>query len=143
MTSETKRGLALGLVFIITFAMIVSRKTADRRHDLLGKGVPIAVEVPRQRPVDELPLPWAAVEGEDVTVAESEVRGPEEAAEAVQRADYGTYLVKKGDTFSTIAQKVLGTYKRWKEVHSLNKKEFPRPEDLREGAEIKVPRSVG
>ena len=53
------------------------------------------------------------------------------------------YVVQANDTFGTIALKQLGTSTRWKEIHELNRKDFPDPTKLRVGATIRLPANGG
>lgn len=48
-----------------------------------------------------------------------------------------TYKVEKGDTLGTIAERLLGTSKRWREIVELNKLEDP--DRLLVGATLKIP----
>lgn len=50
---------------------------------------------------------------------------------------YREYTVRDGDTYTTIAQKQLGTMRRWEEIQALNPKISPRK--LRAGMVIKIP----
>jgi len=55
------------------------------------------------------------------------------------RPEYRLYKVKKGDLLGTIAQKELGSAKRWKEILTLNKSIFSDARHLPCGAEIRIP----
>jgi nucleoid-associated protein YgaU len=52
----------------------------------------------------------------------------------------GTYTVKAGDNLGTIAQKTLGSSKRWKEILSANKGTLSSPEELKVGMVLKLPK---
>ena len=58
-------------------------------------------------------------------------------ARAEARTGSRTYTVRSGDTMSEIAQRELGTYKRWSEIQSING--GLDPAKLRVGMEIKLP----
>ncbi len=51
----------------------------------------------------------------------------------------GTYRVEEGDTLSTIAQRKLGSAKRWDEIYRLNKERIVDPNHLKLGTELKLP----
>lgn len=60
----------------------------------------------------------------------------ETAAAAVTPGGADTYTVKKGESYYTIAKKMLGSSSRWREIERLNS--IPA-EELRAGAVIKLP----
>jgi len=49
------------------------------------------------------------------------------------------YVIQPGDLLSTVAQKELGSARRWPEIAALNKKTFPDPSHIRSGAKIRLP----
>ncbi len=49
------------------------------------------------------------------------------------------YQVKPTDTLAKIAKEQLGSEKRWKEIHDINKDKFPDPTKIRPGVRIKIP----
>ena len=51
----------------------------------------------------------------------------------------GVYEVKSGDTLSEIAQRELGTSRRWKELLTLNADQLDDAADLRVGMRLKLP----
>lgn len=81
----------------------------------------------------------------DATVAAAErpVDSPKPGASAPSKRE-GTYVVQKGDVLSVIAQRELGSAKRWREIAALNPK--INPDRLYEGAVLAMPegqRAVG
>ncbi len=65
---------------------------------------------------------------------------PRDAKRAAPRlAETRTYIVQKGDVLGTIAQKQLGTSKRWREILELNSDQLDDPKDLWVGMTIKLP----
>lgn len=50
-----------------------------------------------------------------------------------------TYVVRKGDTLSEIAQRELGSARRWREIYELNRSRMRSPETLRDGTELILP----
>ena len=50
-----------------------------------------------------------------------------------------TYSVKKGDTLSSIALKILGSQNHWRQILALNTTTLPNPNALRVGQSIKLP----
>lgn len=54
---------------------------------------------------------------------------------------YRIYTVKKGDTLGKIASKLLGNWRRWKEIAKINKIRDPKKDRaLKVGRKLKVPR---
>jgi nucleoid-associated protein YgaU len=49
------------------------------------------------------------------------------------------YEVQANDSFSTIAEREMGTMHLWKELHRANKDKIPTPEKLRVGIKIRIP----
>ena len=50
-----------------------------------------------------------------------------------------TYVVQPGDVLGKIAQRFLGTSRRWKDILELNRGKLDAPEDLRVGMTIRIP----
>jgi nucleoid-associated protein YgaU len=61
--------------------------------------------------------------------------GPARAA----AADGPTYTVKSGDALSVIAQKLLGTSRRWREIYDLNRDRIADPDHLLAGTVLRIP----
>ena len=58
----------------------------------------------------------------------------------VKRDTPSTYLVKTGDTLSSISRKVYGTPKRWREIYGANRDRMATPESLKPGQVLRIPR---
>ncbi len=58
----------------------------------------------------------------------------------VQRDKAVDYVVKPGDTLSSISRKVYGTTSRWKDIYKANRSVLPSPEALKPGQTLKMPR---
>ena len=50
-----------------------------------------------------------------------------------------TYTVKKGDSLTVIAQRVLGSQKRWKELYDINRHVIDDPNNLKVGTNLALP----
>ncbi len=50
-----------------------------------------------------------------------------------------TYVVKAGDSLSTIAEELLGDAGRWKEIFEANEDEIDDPNQIKPGQELKIP----
>jgi len=50
-----------------------------------------------------------------------------------------TYTVKKGDSLTVIAQRVLGSQKRWKELYDINRNVIRDPDNLEVGVSLSLP----
>lgn len=65
---------------------------------------------------------------------------PPQKTEVVEnQPQYRWYQIRKGDRYSTIAQKQLGSAGRWKELAELNRDIFPDPAKIRFGVRIRIP----
>ena len=84
------------------------------------------------------------------TLAQQKERQPEEIkadapeeklAEPPQppEAEPRTYVVKKGDSLSKIAEKVYGDANRWKEIFRANKDQIEDARLIRPGQELRIP----
>jgi LysM repeat protein len=51
----------------------------------------------------------------------------------------GTYTVKKNDSLSKIAQRVLGDGNRWREIYNLNRDQLSNPNVIHPGMVLKLP----
>jgi nucleoid-associated protein YgaU len=49
------------------------------------------------------------------------------------------YVVKEGDTLSSISRKFFKTSKRWKEIRDANEKKIDDPENLKAGLTLTIP----
>lgn len=58
----------------------------------------------------------------------------------VKRDTPSTYLVKTGDTLSSISRKVYGTPNRWREIYGANRDRMATPESLKPGQVLRIPR---
>lgn len=50
----------------------------------------------------------------------------------------GTYTVQSGDTLGTIAQKVLGSSRKWETIYQLNRDQLPTPSSLQVGQHLQI-----
>jgi nucleoid-associated protein YgaU len=50
-----------------------------------------------------------------------------------------TYTVASGDSLSKIAQKLLGTSSRWREIYDLNRDRIKNPDLIQPGWVLKIP----
>lgn len=86
-----------------------------------------------------------AVSADDTLFAAAETAAPEttapdaEAPAVAAAARERWYVIQPGDLLSTVAQKELGSSRRWHEIAQLNKKAFPDPSRIRSGARIRLP----
>ena len=58
----------------------------------------------------------------------------------VKRDTPSTYLVKTGDTLSSISRKVYGTPNKWREIYGANRDRMATPESLKPGQVLRIPR---
>lgn len=67
----------------------------------------------------------------------------EEGADAPQSAEssgkWRWYELKKGDLYSTVASRLLGSSARWTELAEINRDIFPDPDHIRHGVRIRLP----
>ena len=88
----------------------------------------------------KLRLPGAQVAAAPVKSAPAPVDQPKKSAARETKAG-GTYVVKKGDMLSVIAQRELGSAKRWREIAKLNPS--VDPDRLFEGTRLVMPSGAG
>ena len=64
---------------------------------------------------------------------------PVEPTRANSTGNTGRYTVMSGDTLSEIAQKVMGSSGRWRDIYKLNKHQLDDPDDVQPGMVILIP----
>ncbi len=82
-----------------------------------------------------LKSPDAVRPGQELIIPLDDVSAP------VDLPDTREYQVRKNDRYATIARRMLGDSKRWREIFELNRDQFPDPHRIRIGAMIKLPSS--
>ena len=106
-------------------------------------------EPPRDLPraVDEK-LPgnesWTAVPKQPETAskpAANVVKNRQENA-ATPRTPLTTYQIQKGDTLSVLAEKHLGSSRRYMEIYEANRDKLRNPDDIQVGMTIRIPARV-
>jgi nucleoid-associated protein YgaU len=80
--------------------------------------------------------------GQKITLPAAEPVDPTRLAADKQAAATGDglYVVKAGDTLSTIAARELGSSKRWKEIYELNRARLPDPAKMVVGMKLTLPK---
>jgi len=122
-----------------SIAKIAERYYGSQKYaDFLLKANP-HVGDPRRMPVGtKLTIPPLPADLRTASPGESRAPGVASAVEAPER--YRTYTVRKGDTFYSIAERLLGDASRWRELLRLNSRlVHGDPRNLRAGQVIKVP----
>lgn len=56
-----------------------------------------------------------------------------------EAAEVRTYVVKSGDSLSTIAEELLGDAGRWQEIFEANEDEIDDPNQIKAGQELRIP----
>jgi len=56
-----------------------------------------------------------------------------------EAAEVRTYVVKSGDSLSTIAEELLGDAGRWHEIFEANEDEIDDPNQIKAGQELRIP----
>lgn len=79
--------------------------------------------------------------GQKITLPAGVKADPARLPAEKQAAEIGarTYLVKDGDTLSTIAKKELGSAKRWNEIYDLNRARISDPARITVGMKLTLP----
>jgi len=84
---------------------------------------------------DAIVAPGRTVPGKNLVTP----RGSEKAPDATNSAATREYVVVKGDTLGSIAQKLLGTARRAREITAMNKDVTRDEASLRIGAKLRIP----
>lgn len=74
--------------------------------------------------------------------ADAERSGPGSVDKA-GAASWRWYEIKKGEVYTTLASRLLGSARRWRELAELNRDIFPDPARIRHGVRIRVPTGRG
>jgi nucleoid-associated protein YgaU len=98
--------------------------------------LPSAGDMPRSTAVSIRPSPSL------VAVTPEPAPAKPAASKKKAKSAQNSYELQRGDTYSTVAAKVLGTSKRWAEIEKLNKDIFPNAARIRPGVRIRLPRST-
>jgi nucleoid-associated protein YgaU len=56
-----------------------------------------------------------------------------------EAAEVRTYVVKSGDSLSTIAEELLGDAGRWQEIFEANEDKIDDPNQIKAGQELRIP----
>ncbi len=83
--------------------------------------------------------PWREDRSQDRSAREDFRPSPRREVGSNATSAPATYRVQEGDTLSTIAQRELGSAKRWQEIYQLNRAKLPDQNSLKLGMELKLP----
>ncbi len=116
----------------------VAPEIPGQSRQLSGSPVPepIRTNPPRERVVP-VPAP-----GTDVASSDSALTKPQ-AGGRNEKTNPGTHEVVAGETLSSIAQKYLGTNRRFLDIYEANKDVLRGPNDLVVGMKLKIPAKDG
>jgi nucleoid-associated protein YgaU len=107
-----------------------------RSHKPAGSAAAAGVELPSNVSKDSL-----RTGGSQLKPQAAGGRG--DGFEASSRSDSSstgrTYRVREADTLSTIAERLLGSAKRWEEIYQLNQQQLSDPNRLIPGMELQIP----
>lgn len=70
---------------------------------------------------------------------ESDPRKPKTQPAKKKSSETETYTVRKGDTLTRIAKRLLKDSNQWQTLYAMNRDQLSKPEALREGQKIRVP----
>lgn len=113
----------------------------DQLRDPNRINVGMTLRLPGAEPV---PAPTPAPRPAPCKFDDCDANGPEviEAVDRVRRLannEEVTYTVKRGDSLSRIANRLLGDGSRWPEILEANSDQLTRPEALQPGMTLKIP----
>jgi nucleoid-associated protein YgaU len=57
-----------------------------------------------------------------------------------EAGEFTTYIIQAGDTLGEISSRFLGTSRRYREIHELNRDVIPDPDNIVSGRTIRIPR---
>ncbi len=80
-----------------------------------------------------------ALPSQNSLIENSMVQTQQQTTVPITQSNVGTYKVKKGDTLSEIAQKIMGTTRKTQLLINLNKDVMPNPNNIRPGMILKYP----
>lgn len=86
-----------------------------------------------------IPAAEHLIRGESPTSSELSAIERRLAAATAPRRDVQTYTVKKGDTLGEIAQKTLGSARKWRTLYAYNKDVIDDPDKVLAGTELRIP----
>lgn len=91
--------------------------------------------------IEEVMMPYTgkAPEGAKAVEEGKYIEETKENVESKVKVSTKEYIVKKNESFWTIAEKELGSGHRWKYLYELNKDRVKNPNRLREGKKIIIP----
>ena len=105
-------------------------------HMVAGRTIrlPVLAEAKAESPVQDEPA----------KVDKPKTSEPEKKDERGREGvDWDWYQLKKGDVYSTVASRLLGTSRKWSELAKLNDDIFPDAGRIRHGVQIRIPRVNG
>ncbi len=111
----------------------------ERKWTVIAKANP-KLNPNRLRVGEEIVLPDVAA------IAKKKAEEAKKAKDAIEKAvgpaGERTVIVESGDTLSGISKKVYGKASKWRVIFNANKKLLPRPDDLKVGMKLTIPKLI-
>lgn len=106
----------------------------------LGESTPISGSDMQPQP-SQAPTPPPQIEEKPVLPIKSQPKANSKPTPKQQptTSSSKSYTVQRGDTLSTISQKVYGTSKRWREIAQANKDKITADNQVRVGTTLSIP----
>jgi LysM repeat protein len=95
-------------------------------------------EAPAGR-IAPIPHPSGDPDGIDQALAQADARRKQNSESSETRTAPVIHVVMPKDTLSGLAQKYLGSFRRYREIFETNRDQLDSPDDIREGMKLRIP----
>jgi hypothetical protein len=86
-----------------------------------------------------IPHPSGNPDAIDQALAQADARRQENSESTRTRTIFVIHVVMPKDTLSGLAQKYLGSFRRYREIFEANRDQLDSPDDIREGMKLRIP----
>ena len=107
-----------------------------------GIAIPDPIRPPSEAPagrIAPIPHPSDGPDEIDQALAQAEARRQENSQSTETRTAPVIHVVMPKDTLSGLAQKYLGSFRRYREIFEANRDQLDSPDDIREGMKLRIP----
>jgi len=107
-----------------------------------GSAIPDPIRPHGETPAGRIaPIPHPSVNSDEIDQAltQAEARRQENSESGKSRSGPVIHVVMPKDTLSGLAQKYLGSFRRYREIFEANRDQLDSPDDIREGMKLRIP----